>query len=206
MPPRMKEKFNNDVTPKVASQFKIANKYALPKLQKIVLNVGMGKQLEGTKVKPEFKEQVLKTLTQISGQRPVIIKARKDVSNFKVRGGMETHAMVTLRGARMWEFFDRLVAIAVPRIKDFRGLPEKSFDKAGNYSFGITEQGIFPEINMTEVKHSHGMNLNFVFSNSTPDITRMILVELGVPFRKPEERRASAAVAAAAAAGITGAK
>ena len=187
MTPRMKERFNTEVTPKVAEQFGVKNRYALPKLQKIVLNVGMGKELEGTKVKPEVKEQVLRDLTAISGQKPVIVKAKKSVANFKVREGMETHAKVTLRGARMWEFFDRLVSIAVPRIKDFRGLPDKSFDKAGNYSFGVGEQGIFPEINMADVKYTHGMNINFVFSNSKPEMTRFVLAEMGVPFRRPDE-------------------
>ena len=189
MPPRMKEKFNAEVTPKIAKQFDVKNAYALPKLQKIVLNVGMGKELEGTKVKPEVKEQVVKDLTVISGQKPVVISARKDVSNFKVRSGMETHVKVTLRGARMWEFFDRFISVACPRIKDFRGLPDKSFDKAGNYSVGITEQGIFPEINMAEAKYTHGMNINFVFTNSDPAKTRFLLTEMGVPFKKPEERQ-----------------
>jgi large subunit ribosomal protein L5 len=189
MPPRMKEKFNAEVTPKVAKQFDVKNVYALPKLQKIVLNVGMGKELEGTKVKPEVKDQVVKDLTVISGQKPVVISARKDVSNFKVRSGMETHVKVTLRGARMWEFFDRFISVACPRIKDFRGLSDKSFDKAGNYSVGITEQGIFPEINMAEAKYTHGMNINFVFTNSDPAKTRFLLAEMGVPFKKPEERQ-----------------
>jgi large subunit ribosomal protein L5 len=185
----MKEKFNSDVAPKAATQFSIKNRLAVPKLQKIVLNVGMGKELDGTKVRPEVKEQVLKDLAAITGQKPVVVKAKKSVANFKVRDGMETHAMVTLRGARMWEFFDRLISIAVPRIKDFRGLPEKAFDKQGNYSFGVGEQGIFPEINMTEVKYTHGMNINFVFANSDPQKTRFILTEMGVPFRRPEDNR-----------------
>ena len=188
MPTRMQEKFNQEVAPKAASQFGIKNRHAMPKLSKIVLNVGMGKELEGTKLKPNVKEQVLADLAQITGQKPVIIKARKDVANFKVRAGYDTHAMVTLRGARMWEFFDRLVSLAIPRVKDFRGLPDKSFDKAGNYSFGVAEQGIFPEINMAESKYTHGMNINMVFANSDPAKSRFVLQELGVPFRRPEER------------------
>jgi large subunit ribosomal protein L5 len=186
---RMKEKFNSEVAPKVAQQFGIANRYAVPKLQKIVLNVGMGKELEGTKVKPIVKEQVVADLTVISGQKPIVIKARKAVANFKVRDGYETHAMVTLRGARMWEFFDRLVSLAIPRVKDFRGLPEKSFDKAGNYSFGVAEQGIFPEVNMAEAKYTHGMNINMIFSNSTPERSRFMLTEMGFPFRRPEDNK-----------------
>lgn len=189
MPPRMQEKFNQDVSPKAASQFGITNRHALPRLSKIVLNVGMGKELEGTKLKPNVKEQVLSDLSLISGQKAVMVKARKAVANFKVREGYDTHAMVTLRGARMWEFFDRLISLAVPRVKDFRGLPDKSFDKAGNYSFGVVEQGIFPEINMAEAKYTHGMNINMVFSNSSPEKSRFVLQELGLPFRRPEDNK-----------------
>jgi len=189
MPPRMQEKFNNEVTPKASEQFGITNRLAAPRLTKIVLNVGMGKELEGTKLKANVKEQVLSDLSVITGQKAIVIKAGKDVANFKVRAGYETHAMVTLRGARMWEFFDRLVSLAIPRVKDFRGLPEKSFDKAGNYSFGVTEQGIFPEINMSEAKYTHGMNINVVFANSNPEKSRFVLRELGVPFRRPEDQQ-----------------
>lgn len=187
MPLRMKEKFEKEVTPKVAERFGITNRLAGPRLEKIVLNVGMGKSLEGTKVKPQVRDQVMADLATISGQRPVIIKARKDVANFKVRIGYETHAKVTLRGPRMWEFFDRLIALAVPRIKDFRGLPETSFDKAGNYSFGVVEQGIFPEINMAEAVATHGLNINFVFQNSDPEKSRFLLAEMGVPFRRAQD-------------------
>ena len=186
MLPRMKEKFEKEVSPKLAQQFGIGNRLARPKLEKIVLNVGMGKALEGSKVKPQVKDQVIKDLAAISGQKPVVIKARKDVANFKVRLGYETHAKVTLRGARMWEFFDRLFAVAVPRIKDFRGLPDDNFDKSGNYSFGVVEQGIFPEINMAEATATHGLNINFVFSRSNPDKSRFVLAEMGVPFRRPQ--------------------
>ena len=191
MPARMQDKFNQDVAPKAASQFGITNRHAMPRLSKIVLNVGMGKELEGTKLKPNVKEQVLSDLSLISGQKAVVIKARKDVANFKVREGYDTHAMVTLRGARMWEFFDRLISLAIPRVKDFRGLPDKSFDKAGNYSFGVTEQGIFPEINMAEAKYTHGMNINMVFTNSDAAKSRFVLAELGLPFRRPEDQATS---------------
>src|SRR5690606_38755253 len=111
------------------------------------------------------------------------------VSNFKLRAGYEVGSMVTLRGDRMWEFVDRLVSLAIPRIKDFRGLPIKSFDGRGNYSFGIVEQGIFPEVDMANAEFTHGMNITFVFRNSNDDISRLALKELGVPFVKPEERR-----------------
>lgn len=187
MPARMKEKFDQEVSPKVAEKFGVKNRMALPKLDKIVINCGMGRELEGTKIRPQARDQVLSDLAAITGQKAIMIAGRKSVANFKVREGYETHAMVTLRGTRMWEFFDRLIALAIPRVKDFRGLPDKSFDKAGNYSFGVTEQGIFPEINMADAVYSHGMNINFVFRNSNPEKTKFVLTEMGVPFRRPEQ-------------------
>lgn len=189
---RMKQKYDDEVAAKLAEQFGIGNRLALPRLQKIVLNVGMGRDLDGTKLRPEVREQVLKDLAAISGQKAVMIRAKKSVSNFKVRSGYETHAKVTLRGTRMWEFLDRLLTLAVPRVRDFRGLSDRSFDGAGNYSFGVTEQGIFPEINMAEVKVAHGLNVNFVFSNSDPERSRFLLSEMGVPFQRDETGPGSA--------------
>ncbi len=187
MPPRMKEKFKTQVVPKVREQFKIANPMAAPRLEKIVLNVGLGKMLEGTKLNAKAKEQTLKDLAIIAGQKAVMRKAKKSVANFKLRAGYEVGAMVTLRGDRMWEFFDRLVSLAIPRIKDFRGLNPKSFDGRGNYTFGINEQGIFPEVNMAEAEYTHGMNIQFVFRNSTDERSRFALAEMGVPFTRPED-------------------
>lgn len=186
MPPRMKEKYKTDVTAKVREQFGIRNAMALPRLEKIVINVGLGNQLEGTKLNPTSKQQVLADLAAIAGQKPVMTLAKKSVSNFKVRAGYESGCMVTLRGDRMWEFLDRLISIAIPRIKDFRGLSVKSFDDRGNYAFGITEQAVFPEINMAEAKYTHGMNIQIVFQNSSRDISRALLTEMGMPFVKPE--------------------
>ncbi len=185
----MKEKFNGPVAEKVKATFKITNPMALPRLDKIVINVGLGKQLDGTKLNLKAKEQVISDLTVISGQKPIMKRAKKSVSNFKLREGFEIGCMVTLRGARMWEFLDRLVSLAIPRIKDFRGLSPKSFDGRGNYAFGVQEQGIFPEVNMAEAQFQHGMDIIFVFKNSTDDKSRLVLQELGVPFSKPEERR-----------------
>ena len=187
MVPRMKQKFVDEVAPKLSDQFDVKNVHARPKLEKIVLNIGVGRELDGTKLKPHVREQILADLTLISGQKAVMVKAKKAVSNFKVRDGYETHAMVTLRGTHMWEFFDRLVTFAIPRVRDFRGLSVSSFDKQGNYSFGVTEQGIFPEINMAEAKYTHGMNINFVISNSDPDQSRFLLAELGFPFKREDE-------------------
>lgn len=182
MPVRMQEKFAGPVGEKVKADFGVANVMALPRLDKIVLNVGMGKALEGTKLNAAAKEQVLDDLAVITGQQPVIRLAKKSVSNFKIRKGYEVGAMVTLRGQRMWEFLDRLISLAIPRIKDFRGLNPRSFDGRGNYSFGIDEQGIFPEVNMSEVKYTHGMHITLVFRNSTDEVSRLVLSEMGMPF------------------------
>ena len=188
-PPRLREKFVQEVCPKIKEVFKITNPMALPRVSKVMITVGLGKSLEGTKLNPKAKEQVLKDLTAISGQKPVMCKAKKSVANFKLRAGYEVGAMVTLRGARMWEFLDRLIALAIPRIKDFRGLSPKSFDGRGNYSFGVTEQGIFPEINMAESEFTHGMNIMVVFRNSSNEKSLFVLKELGVPFTRPEDNQ-----------------
>lgn len=185
-PPRMKLRFRDEVSKKIGQEFDIKNPMALPKIDKVIINVGMGNQLEGTKLNTKAREQVVSDLAVISGQKPVVIKARKSVSNFKLRAGYEVAARVTLRGDRMWEFLDRLVTLAIPRIKDFRGLPTKSFDGRGSYSFGVQEQGIFPEVNMANVEFIHGLHVNIVIKNSTDDISRKLLTELGMPFVKPE--------------------
>jgi len=187
MLPRMKQKYREEVVPKLSEQFGIKNTLALPRFEKIVLNVGMGKELDGTKIKANARDQVLADLAAVSGQKAVMVKAKKAVSNFKVREGYATHAMVTIRGDRMWEFLDRLITLAIPRVKDFRGLSDKSFDKAGNYSFGVQEQGIFPEVNMADAQYTHGMNINVVLSNSDPQKSRFVLAEMGVPFVRPED-------------------
>ncbi len=187
MIPRMKQKWQESVNAKLKSEFGIDNPMALPTFEKIVVNVGMGHSLEGTKLNPTHKEEVLKTLTVITGQKPVVVKAKKSVSNFKVRTGYESGAMVTLRGDRMWEFFDRLVSLAIPRIKDFRGLKKTSFDKAGNYSFGVNEQGIFPEVDIANAKYQHGMHITLCFAKSNKEISTVALTEMGMPFQRPED-------------------
>jgi len=188
MTPRMKTKYADEVTPKFKESFKVTNPMALPRLDKIVVQVGMGKSLEGTKLNAKHKDQVLKDLTIITGQKPVITIAKKSVANFKVRAGYENGARVTLRGDRMWEFLDRLINLAIPRIKDFRGVNPKSFDGRGNYAMGVTEQGIFPEVDMAAVDFIHGMNINIVFTNSDNDKSLFVLKEMGMPFQKPEDR------------------
>ncbi len=188
MVPRLKEKYAGEVAPRVAKEFGVKNPMALPRLEKILLVVGLGKQLEGTKLNPKAKEQVLSDLNIIACQKPVMTIAKKSVSNFKVRAGYESGVMVTLRGNHMWEFFDRLLSLAIPRIKDFRGLNPKSFDGRGNYSFGVTEQGIFPEVDMAHAGYIHGMHLTFVFKNSDNDKSRFVMKELGMPFSQPDQR------------------
>ncbi|WP_145447250.1 50S ribosomal protein L5 [Mucisphaera calidilacus] len=186
--PRLKAQYSDEIAAAVREKFGITNVMATPKLQKIVLNVGVGKQLEGTKVNPKAKEQVLKDLTVIAGQKPVMRKAKKSVSNFKLRAGYEVGAMVTMRGDRMWEFLDRLVTLAIPRIKDFRGLNPKSFDGRGNYSFGINEQGIFPEIDMANAQFTHGMHITLVFEQSDDAKSKFVMESLGWPFTKPAKQ------------------
>jgi large subunit ribosomal protein L5 len=181
---RLKKAFDDEVSPKVAEQFGIKNPMAMPRLEKITVNVNMGRHLEGTKVPANVKSTIYETLSTITGQKGVQIKAKKSVSNFKVREGYDSAAMVTLRRDRMWHFLDRVIHLATPRIKDFRGLSPKGFDRQGNYSFGLDEQGVFPEINMAEVTFTHGMNINLTFSNSNPAKCKFVLESLGMPLAK----------------------
>ncbi len=187
--PRLKQVYTETIRPALKEASGRDNPMALPTLQKIVISVGLGKQLDGTKLKPAAREQTLKDLALISGQKAIMLKARKSVANFKVREGYEVGAMVTLRGERMWEFLDRLVSLALPRIKDFRGLNDKSFDNQGNYSFGLTEQGLFPEVNMAEAQHTFGMHVTLQFRNSTPELTREFLNGVAWPFIKRETKK-----------------
>jgi large subunit ribosomal protein L5 len=186
-PARLRVLFEERVRPAFAERFGVRNRMAQPRLEKIVVNVNMGRHLEGAKLPPAVRTQVIDTLSKITGQKPVVIKAKKSVSNFKVRAGYETSAMVTMRRDRMWHFLDRLINLATPRIKDFRGLNDKSFDRQGNYSMGLTEQGVFPEINMAEAQFTHGMHINMCFRNSNPERSKFVLEQLGMPFRRPEK-------------------
>ena len=183
-PSRLRLKFQDEVSSKAGEKFGLQNPMSRPKMEKIVINVNMGRHLDGAKLPANVRDTVLDTLTTISGQKPVVIKAKKSVANFKVREGMPTAAMVTLRRDRMWHFLDRLINLAAPRIKDFRGLSDKSFDQAGNYSMGLSEQAVWPEINMANVNFTHGMHINICFSGSDAEKSRYILEELGMPFKK----------------------
>lgn len=185
---RLRAVYQEKVHAGLKEKFGITNRMAMPKLEKITLNVNMGRHLEGTKIPPVVRTTVLDTLTKVTGQKPIVQKAKKSVANFKVRAGLESSAMVTLRRDRMWHFLDRFINLATPRIKDFRGLSRAAFDRQGNYSAGVSEQGVFPEINMAEAQFTHGMNINFTFSRSNPELSRFVLESLGMPFAKPEEK------------------
>ena len=186
-PARLAKLYKETVTPKLKERFGLTNVHEVPRMVKIVVNCGIGRFLENQKLKPEVRDTVIDTLSTITGQRPVIVKAKKSVSNFKVRAGSPSAIMVTLRGDRMWHFLDRLVNLAIPRIRDFRGLKRTAFDAGGNYSLGLGEQAVWPEINMSKVSFSHGMHLNIVFENSTPQMSEFLLSELGIPFVREEK-------------------
>jgi large subunit ribosomal protein L5 len=185
--PRLQQLYAETIAEKAGKEFGIKNAHQLPRLSKIVVNCGIGRFLETQKLKPEIRETVTSTLSTITGQKPIEIIARKSVSNFKVREGAPSAFMVTLRRDRMWQFLDRLCSLAIPRIKDFRGLKDKSFDRQGNYSMGLTEQAVWPEINMAKVTFNHGMHINLVFENSSPEKSLFLLQELGMPFVRREE-------------------
>jgi len=185
--PRLQSLYNDEVKASVLKECNLGNVNKTPKLAKIIVNVGIGRFLDNQKLKPEIRDTVIATLTKISGQKPIMILAKKSVANFKVREGAPSSFMVTMRGDKMWHFLDRLISLAIPRIKDFRGLNDKSFDAAGNYSMGLTEQAVWPEINMAEVNFNHGMNVNLVFENSNPELSKYVLEKLGMPFVRDEE-------------------
>lgn len=179
MPARLKERYNEVILPELKAQFGYENIMQVPKLEKIVINVGVGDSIGD----PRMMEVAVAELTTISGQKPQIRKARKSISNFKLRQGVNIACRVTLRGDRMYEFVDRLFNVAIPRIRDFRGLPAKSFDAFGNYTLGLKEQTIFPEIDIDKVTRVRGMNITFVIKNArTHEESRTLLRKLGMPF------------------------
>ena len=187
--PRLQTLYKEQVAPKLMKEFGLSNVNQVPVIDKIIVNTGVGKQLENQKLKPEIRDTVIDTYRRITGQKPVMTLAKKSVSNFKVREGAPSGFMVTLRRDRMWGFMDRMINLAIPRIKDFRGVSDRSFDKGGSWSFGLSEQAVWPEVNMASVNFSHGMNITVVFRNSNPKMSRFALAELGMPFEKPEDRK-----------------
>lgn len=177
---RMRDIYKSKVSPALAEKFKYKCSMAVPKLEKIVISMGVGKAVQDKK----FLDSALNDMTMISGQKPQICVAKKSVSNFKVRAGDKTGLKVTLRGQRMYEFLDRLINLAIPRVKDFRGLNPKSFDGIGNYSMGLTEQTVFPEIDAGVVDNNQGMNITFVTTANTDDESREMLSLFGMPFKE----------------------
>ena len=177
--PRLKTYYDETIRAKLQKQFGLTNIHQIPKLTKIVLNVGAGEAVK----QPKILDGIVAELELIAGQRPVRTRAKKSISNFGLRQGQEIGASVTLRGARMWEFLDRFIAVTIPRIRDFRGLGTRSFDGRGNYSLGLKEQVIFPEINYDSVDQVHGLDLTFVTSTNRDDQAFALLRELGMPFR-----------------------
>ena len=182
--PRLKTYYDGTVRQRLMQQFGFTNPHQVPGLEKIVINVGVGEAVK----QPKMLDHVVDTLTIITGQRPVRKKAKKSIANFGLREGQEIGAAVTLRGARMWEFVDRFIAVSIPRIRDFRGLSTRAFDGRGNYSLGVKEQMIFPEINYDMVDQIHGMDVTFVTSTTKDDQAFALLRELGMPFRGDENK------------------
>ncbi len=178
--PRLKTKYNDEIRPALKDQLELGNIMLVPRLEKIVINMGVGKALQ----QQSLLEGAVRDLTTIAGQKPIVTKAKKSIAGFKLREGNAIGAKVTLRGDRMWEFYDRLVNIAIPRIRDFRGLNPKSFDGNGNYTFGVTEQLIFPEINYDKVDQTRGMDITIVTTARTDDEGRALLLALGFPFKR----------------------
>jgi len=182
--PRLKKRYETEIAPALGEALKIKNKMAMPRVEKIVVSMGLGKAISE---KPRL-EAAVKELTQIAGQKAVVCKAKKSVSNFKLREGMEIGAKVTLRGNRMWEFLDRLITLAIPRVKDFRGLNPRGFDGNGNYNMGITEQTVFSEVDSAAVVFHQGMNITIVTSAHDNAQGLSLLKHLGMPFRVEEEK------------------
>lgn len=193
MVPRLKEMYYSKIVPLIMKQHNLKNNNEVPGIEKIILNVGVGE----AKDNPKLLNSAAKELTAIAGQKAVITRAKKSISNFKLRKGMAIGAKVTLRGNRMWEFFDRLVNVALPRVRDFRGLSLQSFDKFNNYSIGIKEQIIFPEIDYDKVERIHGMDITFVIKNRKKhEVVKDFLESIGMPFRKIDPKELEAKKAA----------
>jgi large subunit ribosomal protein L5 len=179
MPARLRERYRAEVAPALMRELGYSNLMAVPRLEKIVLNMGVGEAVQN----PKVIESAVEELTAIAGQKPVVTRAKKAISNFKLREGMPIGAMVTLRGERMYEFLDRLVSVALPRVRDFKGVPDRSFDGRGNYSLGLREQVIFPEINLDKVDKIRGLTIVICTTARTDAEGKALLRGLGIPFR-----------------------
>ena len=177
---RLRDKYKKEIAPALAKEFDIKNPMAIPKIEKVVVNMGLGEASANAKILDVAADE----LKSVTGQKPVITKAKKSIAQFKLRQGMSIGTMVTLRGERMYEFLDRLISVALPRVRDFRGVSAKAFDGRGNYTLGIREQLIFPEIDFNKVDKTRGMNISIVTTAPNDDQARSLLKALGMPFRK----------------------
>lgn len=177
---RLQERYTNEITKNLMKKFNYESTMQIPKMEKIVINIGVGDAVNNSK----FLEEAVEELTLISGQKPIVTTAKKSIAGFKVREGQAIGCKVTLRGERMYEFLDKLVSISLPRVRDFRGVPKNSFDGRGNYTLGVKEQLIFPEIDFDKVAKLRGMDIVFVTTAKTDEEGRALLTELGMPFAK----------------------
>src|SRR5207248_7764593 len=184
--PRLQEKYAQQVLPTLAEKFGRKNRLSLPRLEKIVVNMGVGAATQEKK----HLETAAEAMSLITGQKPIITKARKAISAFRLREGMQIGCKVTLRGRKMYEFLDRLISLALPRVRDFRGVSRKAFDGNGSYSLGLSEQLVFPELNPDKFTRVQGMNITIVIRNGTDDESRELLTELGMPFQAEETKSA----------------
>jgi large subunit ribosomal protein L5 len=176
---RLKERYDKEVVPALKKEFGYANVMAIPKIQKVVVNMGLGEATQNAKIVDTGADEV----ARVTGQKPVVTRAKKSIAQFKVRKGMPIGTMVTLRGQRMWDFLDRLMAVALPRVRDFRGVSPRGFDGRGNYTFGLKDQLLFPEIDYMKVDKARGMNISVITTAATDEESRKLLQLLGMPFR-----------------------
>jgi large subunit ribosomal protein L5 len=180
--PRLLEKYRQEIAPTLQKKFNRTNAHAIPKIEKIVINMGVGEAIAEKK----YLEEAVGALSQISGQKPLVTKSRQSIAGFRLREGMPIGCKVTLRGARMYEFLDRLISLALPRVRDFRGLNPSGFDGRGNFSLGLSEQLVFPELNPDKYTRTQGMNITVVVSGQSDEESRELLRGMGMPFKAPE--------------------
>jgi large subunit ribosomal protein L5 len=197
MVPRLKERYQKEIVPALMKEFSYRNVMAVPRLRKIVVNMGLGEAIQNAKLLDSATQE----LGQITGQRPVITRARKSIANFKLRKNMPIGAMVTLRGDRMYEFIDRLMNVALPRVRDFRGLSTRAFDGRGNYTLGLRDQLVFPEVDYAKVEKVKGMNISIVTDAQSDAEALALLRHFGMPFRAEIQRRQAAGQSEAKAGG-----
>jgi large subunit ribosomal protein L5 len=176
---RLKERYEKEVAPALTKEFGYSNVMAIPKIEKIVVNMGLGEATQNAKIVDTGADEV----ARVTGQKPVVTRAKKSIAQFKVRKGMPIGAMVTLRGERMWDFLDRLISVALPRVRDFRGVSARGFDGRGNYTLGLKDQLLFPEIDYMKVDKARGMNISVVTTAKSDEESRKLLQLLGMPFR-----------------------